>query len=76
MSSEVKLPETGVELSGPTPSKTPISENQRTESGTVDDDCGQNDPDLAPLIKVWPDLQDDVKQTIINLIREHGGDHG
>ena len=35
----------------------------------------QNDPDLDHLIKVWPDLQDDVKQTITNLISEHGGDH-
>jgi len=74
MSSEVELPETGVELSGPTPSKNPISSNSGTESGTVDDDRGQNDPDLAYLIKVWPSLQDTVKQDILNLIRQHGGD--
>lgn len=69
------MPETGVELSGPTPSKTPISENPRTESGTVDDDCGQNDPDLAHLVEAWPHLPDHIKQDILSLIRQHGGDH-
>ena len=68
------MPETGVELSGPTPPKTPISSNSGTESGTVQDESGQNDPRLAHLIKVWPDLQDDIKAQITNLISEHGGD--
>jgi len=59
---------TGLEHSGLKTIKTSISENPRTESGTVQDDSGQNDPRLAHLIKVWPDLQDTVKQQINELI--------
>ena len=64
----------GFEQSALKASKTPIPENPRTESGTVKDDRGQNDPDLARLIESWPTLPNPIKQTILNLIRQHGGD--
>ena len=65
---------TGLEHPALKPPKTAISRKVRTESGTVKDDRGQNDPDLAHLVEAWPTLQDTVKQTIANLIRQHGGD--
>jgi len=65
---------TGLEHPAFTPPKTPISGKVRTESGTVKDDRGQNDPDLAHLVEAWPHLPDPIKQTILNLIRQHGGD--
>ena len=43
--------------------------NPRTESGTVDNEKGPNEPDLAYLIKVWSDLQDTIKRTIIKIVR-------
>jgi len=34
----------------------------------------QNGPDPPYFIKVWPSLQDTVKQDILNLISDRGGD--
>ena len=67
---------TGLEHPALTPPETAISGDTRTESGTVKDDRGQNDPDLARLVEAWPTLSACVKQTILDLINEHGGDHG
>ena len=57
----------GIEQPSLTHSKTAISEDRRTESGTVKDDCRKNDPDLAYLVKVWSSLQDTVKKAIMDL---------
>jgi len=55
--------------------KTAISKNRRTGSGTVCGGKGQNDPGLAHLIEVWPNLQAPVKRDILNLMQQQGGDH-
>ena len=65
----------GIEPTALTPTKTAISENPRTESGTVNDETQQDDRDLARLIESWPTLPEDIKAQITNLISEHGGDH-
>ncbi len=54
----------GLEQSALTPPKTTIPAKRGTESGTVDDETQQNDPDLASLIKAWPKLSDHIKQSI------------
>ena len=35
----------------------------------------ENDTDLAYLNQIWPTLLDNTKAQIIDLIRQHGGDH-
>ena len=65
----------GFEHSALKASKTPISENPRTESGTVKDDRGQNDLDLARLIESWPHLPEHTKRDILNLTKDRGDDH-
>ena len=52
-------------------SKTPISENPRTESGTVDDKTQQNDRDLALLKEAWPGLPQRIKHQVNELIRSY-----
>ena len=69
----------GIEHASLTQPKTTISKNPRTESGTVNDDRRQNDPDLAHLIKVWPTLQDSVKRAIkalITTVKENSDEMG
>ncbi|HSW01321.1 MAG TPA: hypothetical protein VLI39_14190 [Sedimentisphaerales bacterium] len=49
-------------------SKTPISEKRGTESGTVDArNAAQTDPDLAQIVKTWPDLAASVRAEILRL---------
>jgi hypothetical protein len=64
----------GFEPSPLTGSKTPISENLRTESGTVDAPRSPSDPDLAQIINLWSDLPQDIKKTIRTLIDPFVGD--
>jgi len=64
----------GLEQSGLTASQTSISENTRTESGTVDDETSENDPDLARLTKAWPDLPKHLKQAIRAIVQSFSGD--
>ncbi len=63
----------GFEHTPLTTPKTPISENTRTESGTVDGETQQNDPDLALLIEAWPTLPERIKQQIKTLVQAHIG---
>ena len=64
----------GFEHSALTLSKTPISENVRTESGTHDAPKSPNDPDLARLIEAWPGLPGCIKAAIIALIEKHSAE--
>jgi len=47
---EQQLPETGVELSGLTPSRTPISSERGAKCGALDD---KDDPELAKLVNLF-----------------------
>ena len=67
--------DTGLEQSALTPPKTTISKSACAESGALDARKPPSDPDLARLVEAWPHLPKHTKQTIINLIRQHGGDH-
>lgn len=48
-------------------SKTPISQNQRAESGALSDEKPPTDPKLARLIEAWPKLSEAVRQEILRL---------
>ena len=66
---EVGMGGTGLE---PTPlalSKTPISGNVRTESGTRDaPNTPKNDPALQKIIEAWPGLPEQTKRQILELV--------
>ena len=64
----------GFEQSPLTPPKTVISEKRGAESGALDGDSPDSDPDLARLVGAWPDLPDEIKQTIMTLVRKHAED--
>jgi hypothetical protein len=60
-----------------TASKTPLSENLRTESGTVADDLTRSDPtradtDLAAIVRAWPHLPESTKLRILDLAKTEG----
>ena len=52
-----------------TPPKTPISEDERTESGTVDGEKAHIAPDLAKVIEAWPQLPEAVRSAILTLVK-------
>lgn len=58
----------GSELTPPALSKTPISEDVRTDTGTVDAKNGTSDPDLAKIIAAWPELPDAVRSAILAVV--------
>jgi hypothetical protein len=58
--------DTGIELSSLTPSKTAISQTQRAKNGALD---GKIYPDLAEIVKAWPELPGHIKAAIKALIR-------
>jgi hypothetical protein len=60
----------GSELSALALSKTPISGNVRTESGTVAArNAAQTDPDLMQIIETWPSLPASVRAEIVRLVQ-------
>ena len=79
--SPIRIAPRGSELSPLTPPKTPISESERTREDTVDVEkppAGPveprpeqpiQDPDLAKVVKAWPELPEHVRQAILALVR-------
>ncbi len=59
----------GVEQTPLTPPKTPISETERTKSGTPDAKKAPSDPDLALIEKRWPNLPEHIKAAVLALVR-------
>ena len=49
------------------PPKTLVSENRRTESGTVDDQPSREDPDLTDVVQYWPKLTTPTRMAILAL---------
>jgi len=63
------IPPRGVEQTALTPAKTPISEAERTESGTIDAEKAPPDPDLTLITQCWPSLPKHVKAAVVTLIQ-------
>jgi hypothetical protein len=57
----------GVEQTALALSKTPISSERGTESGTLNGENTPIDPNLARLIEVWPTLSDEARADILRL---------
>lgn len=49
---------------------TGYSEKSAAESGAVGGENGPFDPDLAAVVKAWPDLPEAARQTVLSIIRE------
>ena len=65
--------DTGLEqtpLAGP---KTPISQTGGAKSGALDDRIY---PDLAEIVKAWPELPEHIKASILALVKTHGPGKG
>ena len=54
-----------------TPSKTPISTSGGAKSDAPDAPKPPQDPDLAALVKAWPELPQHIKQAIKALAQTH-----
>lgn len=65
--------DTGLEHAPLTPSKTPISENERAESGAHNDRDAPEDPDLAFILDQWPSLPEKTRRSIMALVRSTAG---
>ncbi len=63
----------GSELSALALSKTVISPDVRTESGTPDAQNTPLDPDLALIVDRWPNLPEPIRQAVLALVRTPGG---
>jgi hypothetical protein len=62
----------GSELSALALSKTAISPDVRTNSGTLPArNAAQTDPDLRLIVAHWPDLPDDAKRNILHVVRSY-----
>ena len=59
----------GSELTPLAGSRTPISENVCTESGTVESQKTPSDPDLALIEARWPTLPEHIRQAVLALVR-------
>jgi len=59
----------GLELPLLALSKTAISENLRTESGTPKDQNTPPDPDLAKIVTAWPQLPEAVRSAVLAIVR-------
>jgi hypothetical protein len=51
------------------PPKTPISETERTRSGTLDAKKAPSDPDLDLIEGRWPKLPEHIKAAVLALVR-------
>jgi hypothetical protein len=59
----------GLELPPLALAKTAISENLRTESGTVESENTPLDPDLAKIVAAWPQLPEAVRSALLAIVR-------
>jgi hypothetical protein len=64
----MKMGGTGLEQTALTPTKTLISKDAGTKSGTVDDKILEKFPELQKVITSWPLLPEQVKKQILSLI--------
>ena len=49
--------------------KTPIPENQRTESGIPNGENTPPDPDLAKIVAAWPQLPEAVRSMVLAIVQ-------
>ncbi|MHC4517705.1 MAG: hypothetical protein ACYTAS_03880 [Planctomycetota bacterium] len=66
---EAIMGDTGLERPPLARSKTLISQERGTESGTVDVNKTPEDPDLALIVERWPSLPEHIKEAVLALVR-------
>ena len=62
------MAEAGLGLSSKSSGKTGYSEKGGAESGALACDSGAFDPDLAVVVKAWPDLPESVRRDILAMV--------
>ena len=50
-----------------------LPETSDAKSGSLGDETGSIDADLAEIVEAWPDLPDTVRGAVLQLVREAAG---